>query len=235
MLFKNLENQNIQKGKQESQFNTENMLPISEIKDWYVILKDWGIRAILKAEGINLDLKNFDEIQTILEQYKRFLNWLEFPLQFLVRNTYLDLREYLWYVQQNIAKLDQGALKEQGNIYAEFLENINMKQGLIYIKEFYIVIPYYDGEQDTDQVKKPWWSRFMDTLNSKDDIETIVSRYRTFVKGQKMLSTRISLVQEGLSSLGVRTELLNTKDVISLLFSMYNPLLDSTQSTMSEA
>ena len=96
MLFKNLENNNIQKGKQESQFNTENMLPISEIKDWFVILKDWWIRAILKAEGINLDLKNFDEIQTILEQYKRFLNGLEFPLQFLVRNTYLDLREYLW-------------------------------------------------------------------------------------------------------------------------------------------
>ena len=69
----------------------------------------------------------------------------------------------------------------------------------------------------------------MDTLNSKDDIESIVSRYRNFVKGQKMLSTRISLVQEGLSSLWVRTELLNTKDVISLLFSMYNPLLDSTQ------
>lgn len=69
----------------------------------------------------------------------------------------------------------------------------------------------------------------MDTLNSKDDIESIVSRYRNFVKGQKMLSTRITLVQEGLSSLWVRTELLNTKDVISLLFSMYNPLLDSTQ------
>lgn len=69
----------------------------------------------------------------------------------------------------------------------------------------------------------------MDTLNSKDDIESIVARYRNFVKGQKMLSTRISLVQEGLSSLWVRTELLNTKDVISLLFSMYNPLLDSTQ------
>ena len=146
MLFKNLENNNIQKGKQESQFNTENMLPISEIKDWFVILKDWWIRAILKAEGINLDLKNFDEIQTILEQYKRFLNGLEFPLQFLVRNTYLDLREYLWYVQNNIAKLDPWALKEQGNSYAEFLENINMKQWLIFVKEFYVTIPYYEDK-----------------------------------------------------------------------------------------
>ena len=185
MLFKNLENQNIQKGKQEAQFNTEKMLPISEIKDWYVILKDWGIRAILKAEGVNLDLKNFDEIQSTLEQYKRFLNSLEFPLQFLVRNTYLDLREYLNYIQKNIEKLDPGPLKEQAKDYSEFLESINMKQWLIYD--------------------------------------------RSFVKGQKMLNTRVSLVQEGLGSLWVRTELLNTKDVISLLFSMYNPLLDSTQ------
>jgi hypothetical protein len=41
----------------------------------------------------------------------------------------------------------------------------------------------------------------MDTLNSKDDVESIVERYRSFVKGQKMLNTRVSLVQEGLGSL----------------------------------
>lgn len=229
MLFKNLENQNIQKGKQEAQFNTETMLPISEIKDGYAILKDGGIRAVLKADGINLDLKNFNEIQSTLEQYKRFLNGLEFPLQFLVRNTYLDLREYLNYVTTNVEKLDPWALKEQGKNYASFLEDINMKQGLIYVKEFYIIIPYYVNEADTDQVKKPRRSKFMDTLNAKDDIETIVARYRNFVKGQKMLNTRIALIQEGLWGMGIKTELLNTKDLISLLFSVYNPLLDSTQ------
>ena len=229
MLFKNLENQNIQKGKQEAQFNTETMLPISEIKDRYAILKDGGIRAVLKADGINLDLKNFNEIQSTLEQYKRFLNGLEFPLQFLVRNTYLDLREYLNYVTTNVEKLDPWALKEQGKNYASFLEDINMKQGLIYVKEFYVIIPYYVNEADTDQVKKPRRSKFMDTLNAKDDIETIVARYRNFVKGQKMLNTRIALIQEGLWGMGIKTELLNTKDLISLLFSVYNPLLDSTQ------
>lgn len=229
MLFKNLENQNIQKGKQEAQFNTETMLPISEIKDGYAILKDGGIRAVLKADGINLDLKNFNEIQSTLEQYKRFLNGLEFPLQFLVRNTYLDLREYLNYVTTNVEKLDPWALKEQGKNYASFLEDINMKQGLIYVKEFYVIIPYYVNEADADQVKKPRRSKFMDTLNAKDDIETIVARYRNFVKGQKMLNTRIALIQEGLWGMGIKTELLNTKELISLLFSVYNPLLDSTQ------
>ena len=27
---------------------------------------------------------------------------------------------------------------------------------------------------DSDQVKKPRWSKFMDTLNSKDDVESII-------------------------------------------------------------
>lgn len=104
-----------------------------------------------------------------------------------------------------------------------------MKQGLIYIKQFYIVIPYYIGENDTDQVKKVRWDKFLDTLNSKDDVETIVGRYRNFVKGQKLIDTRVNLIQEGLAGMGIQTKQLSTKEVISLLFSMYNPLLDSTQ------
>lgn len=196
MLFSNLQNKQIQKGRVENQFNTETMLPISEINDGYCILKDGGIRAILKADGINLDLKNFDEVQVILEQYKRFLNGLEFPLQFLVRNTYLDLREYLHYVSQNVEHLSKGPLKDQGQHYLSFLDDINMRQGLIYVKQFYVVIPYYVNEIDADQVKKEWWSKFMDALNTKDDVESVVARYRNFVKGQKMLNTRIALIQE---------------------------------------
>ena len=83
----------VKKAQSDNLFNTETMLPISEIKNWIVILKDGGLRSIIKVEWLNLDLKNYDEQQVILEQYKRFLNWLSFPIQILVRNTYLDLTE----------------------------------------------------------------------------------------------------------------------------------------------
>lgn len=229
MLFNRKEAERIQKGKMESQFNTEKMLPISEIKDGYLILKDGGFRAVLKVNGLNLDLKNFEEIQVILEQYKRFLNSLEFPVQFLVRNTFLDLREYLSYVAKNIEKIDQPAIKQQGESYYRFLEDINMRQGLVFIKEFYLVIPFYESVKDSDAVKKTWWEKFMNALNTKDDVEAIVARYRGFVKGQKQLDTRVALIIDGLNSLGIKAEQLNTREVISLLFSMYNPLLDSTQ------
>ena len=81
--------------KPDNLFNTETMLPISEVKNGIVILKDWWMRSVIKVDGLNLDLKNYDEQQVIIEQYKRFLNWLSFPIQVLIRNTYLDLTEYL--------------------------------------------------------------------------------------------------------------------------------------------
>ncbi|HOG14961.1 MAG TPA: hypothetical protein PK674_00005, partial [Candidatus Absconditabacterales bacterium] len=134
--------------KPPAQFNTETMMPISEIKNDIIILKDGGLRSILKVEGINLDLKNFEDQEIVLEQYKKFLNGLGFPIQIIVRNNYLDLSGYLSYISKNLTKIINPTLKQTGESYYKFLENIDNKQGLIYEKSFYIVVPYYIGEKD---------------------------------------------------------------------------------------
>jgi type IV secretory pathway VirB4 component len=224
----------IQKAAPDSLFNTETMLPVSEIRDGVVILKDGGLRGIIKVEGLNLDLKNYDEQQVVLEQYKKFLNGLSFPIQILVRNTYLDLTEYLGYVRTNIASIDNPAMKNQGQTYLAFLEGIDSKQGLIYVKEFYVIVPFYADEQDNQQVNKSWREKFMNVLNAKDDVEVIVERYRKFLQGQKQLQTRINLIIEGLAGLNIPSDPLSTSEIVSLLFRMYNPLLDSSQAKFVE-
>jgi len=224
----------VKKSQPDNLFNTETMLPISEIKNGIVILKDWGLRSIIKVEGLNLDLKNYDEQQTILEQYKRFLNWLSFPIQILIRNTYLDLTEYLWYLKKNIKEIDNVALKKQWNNYISFLEWIDNQQWLIYVKEFYVVIPYYSDERDADQINKSWWDKFLNVLNAKDDVEMIVERYRTFIKNEQNIQTRENVLISGLNDLWMSAERLDTAGVVSLLFRMYNPLLDSSQARFVE-
>lgn len=224
----------VKKSQPDNLFNTETMLPISEIKNGIVILKDWGLRSIIKVEGLNLDLKNYDEQQTILEQYKRFLNWLSFPIQILIRNTYLDLTEYLWYLKKNIKEIDNVALKKQWNNYISFLEWIDNQQWLIYVKEFYVVIPYYSDERDADQINKSWWDKFLNVLNAKDDVEMIVERYRTFIKNEQNIQTRENVLISGLNDLWMSAERLDTAWVVSLLFRMYNPLLDSSQARFIE-
>ena len=232
-MFLNLWDQpKIQKKKQDNLFNTETMLPISEIRNDTIIMKDGGLRAILKINGINLDLKNGDEQQIVLEQYKKFLNWLEYPIQILVRNTFLDLSNYLTYINGNIQNIENPVLKTQGEAYYKFLQNIDMQQGLIYNKEFYIVVPYYQNEQDKGQIQRSRWGKLLDVLNTKDTVEKVVQRYRQFLKGRNGLDTRVNLIVEGLAGMGVVAEKITTSDIISLVFRCYNPLLHSSQAPL---
>ena len=224
----------VKKTQSESMFNTETMLPISEIKNGIVILKDWGLRSIIKVEWLNLDLKNYDEQQIVLEQYKRFLNWLSFPIQILVRNTYLDLTEYISYLRKNLKEIENPALQNQGQNYLSFLQWIDDQQWLIFVKEFYIVIPFYQDEKDAEQVNRSRWDKLLNILNAKDDVEMIVERYRNFIKWEQNIQTRESVLIDGLNDLWIQAERLDTASVISLLFRMYNPLLDSSQARFVE-
>ena len=165
-LFNLWEQDKIKKNNKDNLFNTETMLPISEIKNDTVILKDSGIRAILKVDGVNLDLKNFDEQEILLEQYKRFLNWLSFPIQIVIRNNYLDLSKYLNYISKNLDKITNPTLKSTWDSYFKFLQNIDSKQWLIYEKTFYIIIPFYDDDQNEKDIKKPWFSKLLNVLNT---------------------------------------------------------------------
>lgn len=228
-LFNLWEQIKINPWKTENMFNTETMLPVSEIKNETIILKDGWLRAILKIEGINLDLKNFDEQQIVLEQYKRFLNWLGFPIQIIIRNNYLDLSNYLDYTKTNITKITNPTLKKTWEDYYNFLENIDSKQGLIYDKSFYIVVPFYQWEKDKGSIKKSRFTKLLDVLNSKDSVEKIVERYRWFSKGKTMLDTRCNLITEWLWSIWINADRLITWDMISMLFNYYNPLLHNSQ------
>lgn len=221
-------------GKKNNVFNTETMLPISEIRNTTVILKDSGLRAIIKVAGLNIDLRNYDEQVSVVEQYKKFLNGLGFPIQILIRNTYLELSDYITYVQDKVNVLDQKALKKQGEGYLKFMNSINAKTWLIYVKEFYIVVPYYSMEMDSENIRKPWWRKFLDAFSPLHTPEKLVANYRSFVKNDKFLETRVNLILEWLKGIGIYGSRLGLTDIINLLFRVYNPEAHKNMAEMPE-
>jgi hypothetical protein len=218
------EKNKVQKGKPNNVFNTETMLPVSEIRGDTIILKDWWIRAVIRLSWVNLDLRNYDEQEVIAEQYKRFLNGLDFPVQIMVRNTYLELSDFITYVQWNTTKIKTWSLlRQQADEYVSFLDQINAKQWLVFVKEFYLIIPYYPLEDDISGVRKPRWTKFLQALNRVDSAETIVSRYRSFLKNNQHLETRVNVSLEWLKWVGIYGERLWLSELIALLFKCYNP------------
>ena len=213
----------MQKGQKGSQINTETMLPISEIRGDTLLLKDGWLRWILRVSGLNIDLKNGDEQQAVVEQYKKFLNGLGYPIQILIRNTYLDLTDYVEYLQVNVDAIENETLKNQGNTFISFMEDINLQQGLIYVKEFYVIVPFYPADDDKN-IRKPWYRKFMDALMGKQTPEMIVRNRRRFVDNAKQLETRCTIINEWLRDIGMDVERLDTEDITQLLFKYYNPV-----------
>ena len=90
--------------------NTESLIKFSEIRNDTIIMKDGSLRAIIKATGLNLDLKSPDEQMMAINSYKRFINGLDFPIQIMIHNTYLDLSDYINYLKEQVKNITNETL-----------------------------------------------------------------------------------------------------------------------------
>lgn len=227
-----LENNKVRNEKTAYALSTESLFQFTEIRGNTIVLKDGGLRSIIKVEGINLDLRSYDEQVQVIEQYKRFLNALDFPIQIIVHNTYLDLSDYINLMRDQVAKISNTTLAGYGEEYVSFMDAINTKEWLIYVKEFYVVVPYYSSEKDADQINKPRRQKFMDVLNNDQWAEVIINRYRSYVKQRKFLEMRNNLIIEGMRWVWLQAVELDAADIVSLLFKMYNPTVHASQSIL---
>ena len=81
---------------------TQDFLPIKEVRDGIVVLKDGELRAIVLANSVNLSLKSADEQRATIIQFQNFLNTLDFSVQISVQSRKLDIRNYLNLLEDRI-------------------------------------------------------------------------------------------------------------------------------------
>src|SRR3990167_2115225 len=99
---------------------TQAFVPIKEVRDGIVILKDGSLRALLMASSINLALKSADEQQAIIAQFQSFLNSLEFTTQFFIESRDLDIRPYIALLEDRYAAELDDLMKIQIREYIAF-------------------------------------------------------------------------------------------------------------------
>ena len=74
---------------------TQEFVPIKEVRDGIVMLKDGGLRSILFFSSLNFALKSEDERNAILLQFQDFLNSLDFSIEIVIQSRKLDIRPYI--------------------------------------------------------------------------------------------------------------------------------------------
>jgi type IV secretory pathway VirB4 component len=199
--------------------STQTYLRISEIRENTVILKNGGLRAVLKVSSINFNLKSEDEQNAIIYSYQGFLNTLEDPIQIVIRSKKLDIDKYLDDLREKATKQTNPLLQKQTTEYVEYIQKL-VEYADIMSKEFYVVVP-----QDPYRSKnQSFVEKFLGFINAKDSYGQIKQRRDEFDELRRKLGQKINSVKIGLENCGLKVDEITTKDLIQLFYEINNPV-----------
>ncbi len=199
--------------------STQAHLPIAEIHDDTLILKNGGIRAVIRTSSTNFNLKSEQEQQAILYSYQGFLNTLTFPIQVVVRSKKLDIDLYLEKLKDIGEKQENALLQKQTFEYIDYIQKL-VEYADIMEKDFLVIIPF-----EPYRAKKIGAiGKLIQALKGKDTLGDALQRKKEFTELKKGLSQRVSTVRAGLEGCGLKVEQLKTKELIELFYNIYNPV-----------
>ena len=116
----------------------QQFVPVKEVRDGIVVLKDGSLCSVLLASSINLSLKAYDEQRAVLMQFQGFLNTLDFPIQIVVQSRRYDVRPYILTLENRLREQTEQLLQVQTREYIEFIQSFT-DQVNVMRKSFFIV------------------------------------------------------------------------------------------------
>ncbi len=195
---------------------TQEFVPIQEVRDGVVVMKDGSMRAIIIASSLNFSLKSEDEKTAVLLQFQDFLNSLDFPIQIFVESRRLDIRPYLALLEEQKKIQTNDLMKIQVEEYIGFVRTFTENNNIM-TKSFFVVIPYSPAML---QGKTGSLSSLLGKKNTSNERESVGL---LFEENRTQLEQRLSVVEQGLMRCGVRVQRLGNDEVIELFYKLFNP------------
>lgn len=200
---------------------TTQIVPLKDIREHMVFLKDGSLRAVLDVSAINFELRSSDEQVALTQNFQGFLNSIDFRLQILVQSRKYDIEEYIEHIQEQTNALENDMLKVQAEEYIRFVRELSELANIMK-KRFLVVIP-------VEVFSAPKASNIMEDIKSmfgkkkgakKKESGHSEDELRAW---QMQLAQRADLVMAGLSGMGLKSRLLEQQELMELFTQLYNP------------
>jgi len=188
---------------------TYSLIKVQDVKNSAYILDNGGLRAVLEVKGLNLSLLAEKEQEVVINQFKNFLDGLDFNVEILILSRLENINDYLKILHLRLEEEKEPLIKFQLEEYVSFLEDY-LQNHQIMKKIFYVIVPYdplETGLGPLAKIKKP--SGLEETEETKFE----------------QLETRTAYVVDSLNNLGLPAIRLSDLELIELLFEVYNPNL----------
>lgn len=180
--------------------SSQRFLPVEEIKDNLIFLKDGSVSLVLSTSAVNFGLLFETEQASIIEAFAGLLNSLSFPLQIVILSKRLDVSSYLNTLDKALALQSNPLLKNITLRYRQFIES-TIKENNVLDKEFYVCLTVTAFE--------------LGILPKQ-----IADRSQT---ASTILNPRRDHLIKQLNSLGLKVKQLTSVELIKLFYDVYNP------------
>ncbi|PIP73402.1 MAG: hypothetical protein COW88_02175 [Candidatus Lloydbacteria bacterium CG22_combo_CG10-13_8_21_14_all_47_15] len=196
---------------------TQQFVPVKEVRDGVVVLKNGSLRMVLMASSLNFALKSTDEQQAIILQFQNFLNSLDFSVEFYIQSRRLDIRPYIALLEGRQKEQVNDLIKIQTREYVAFIKNFTESVDIM-TKSFFIVIPY----ERSVAVKQAGFQKLFPGAGKKSKTPQMAAA-DIFEESRTQLEQRAGVVEQGLIRSGVRVVPLGTEEIIELFYQIFNP------------
>lgn len=200
--------------------STQQAIPVEDIKDDLVILKDGSVCLVLQTTALNFGLLSESEQDATIYAYAALLNSLTFPIQILIRSQRKDISSYLELLAGVEDKQTNPLLQKQTKKYRRFVEE-TVKKNNVLDKRFFVVIPFFSFELGVKQTLGR-------TLLPKK-VKLPFAKAYILQKAKTSLYPKRDHLLRQFSRIGLSARQLTTHELISLFYEIYNPEIAESQ------
>lgn len=188
---------------------TQDHIPIKDISDGVIFLKDGSGALVLQVSAVNFGLLSEREQYAIIGSFAQMLNSLSSPIQILIYSKKLNISSYLGLLTKAKEAQTNPLLSQMIVNYRSFIQTL-IKENEVLDKKFYVIIPLYKLELGLVSSKE--------SLNQK--IKTV------------LLPRRDQVVRQ-LQRAGLKATQLSSERLIELFFELYNEVSFDSMQTQS--
>ncbi|OGD79524.1 hypothetical protein A2368_00100 [Candidatus Collierbacteria bacterium RIFOXYB1_FULL_49_13] len=199
---------------------TQQHLDIHTVKDHLLILKDGSVALVMQINAINFGLLSEEEQDATIFAYAALLNSLSFTLQIVIRSVRKDISTYVERLDAQMETTRSQKIREQIIKYRAFIKSL-VKDNKVMEKKFYAVIPF-------SAVELGLTAKSFNPLTPPPQKPAYDDNYIIDKAKIALYPRRDHLIRQ-FARLGLRSRQLNTQELVSLFFQIYNPGAASDQ------
>ena len=197
--------------------STQDHLPIEDVVDGVVMLKDGSCSMVMQVSSVNFDLLSEREQEALVFAYGGIINSLNFPVQIVIHSTAKDVTAYLNNLKAAEEKQLNPLLKDRIVSYRKFIEE-TVKRNDVLSKSFFVVVPFSVIEMGIKSAGK----QMFNFLPGQKKEGLPFEKAYILDKAKAALEPKRDHLIRLFSRLGLEINPLSTKELIELFYKIYN-------------